>query len=87
MDKPTITNIRKITMGTDPKDGMAIEVGKTHHTPEGLIKIVAIVRNEESYYFWGDIIYQVFAQKIGEKTTFIWKHIEGIPVVVESFIP
>lgn len=87
MDKPQITNIRKIIIGVNPKDAMAVEVGHTHNTPDGRITITDIVRNENNYYFFGSIMYQVYAMREGGKDKFVWKSIENVPVVVESFIP
>lgn len=81
--------IRKIIIGTNPRsDALVYEIGKRHLVGDYEIFITDIVRDENNYYYFGNLRYIVFAskEKDNSEKSFVWKTLENIPLIVECFI-
>lgn len=85
MEKIFTGTIRKLIVGTDPKNGMAFEVGKEFNTPEGILKITEIVEDQSHYYFFGNVRYLVYVDK-PDKSNCVWKYFERMSVCVECAV-
>jgi len=72
--------IRKISIGIDPKDCLAYVVGSLHNG--GTIKITNIIKeqgNRIRFYIW--------AEEVGaNKSPFIWQEVFNVPVLVQYFL-
>ena len=82
MEKRQTGVIRKLIIGENPKDAMAYEVGRSFGSPVGELKIVEIVEDQNSYYFFGNIRYLIYVEKT-DKSVVVWKYFERMPVSVE----
>lgn len=69
--------IRKIIIGTNPKDAMAYYVGMK----AGSGKVTDILADEAALYKYNISRYHVYVQD--DKTTYIWKTVENLPVLIE----
>jgi hypothetical protein len=73
--------IRKITIG-DVKNGFSFSVGTVVNVGGDEIKISKIVRDENSFFIFGSILYVIYVKNSnGEEK--IWNYIENQPVRVE----
>ena len=70
--------IRKIIIGTDPKDGMAYYVGMR----AGKGEVSAIVLDERHLYKYGKSRYLVYLQE-EDNSQVLWKAIEDMPCMIE----
>tara|TARA_Y100000004_G_C8948772_1_gene427494 strand:- start:1522 stop:1761 length:240 start_codon:yes stop_codon:yes gene_type:complete len=70
--------IRKIIIGTDPKDGMAYYVGMR----AGRGEVSAIVLDERHLYKYGSRRYLVYLQE-EDNSQVLWKAIEDMPCMIE----
>ena len=69
--------IRKIIIGTNPKDAIAYVVGMR----AGLGEIDSIVRDEHTLYKYGRTIYRIYIKT--EEGLMEWKSIENMPIMLE----
>lgn len=86
MERTSSGKIRKLIVGENPRvydESFIFEVGKPQ--AGGMLEITQIERDENAYFIFGDIRYNVWAKK-GDKP-FIWKYFENVPVTVECFMP
>ena len=70
--------IRKIIIGTNPKDALAYFVGMR----AGDGTVVAIELDDREYTKYGTKSYDIFIES--EEGTMKWKRIEGMPVIIEN---
>jgi hypothetical protein len=71
-------NIRKITVG-DSKMGMTYQV----KTKYGKVRITSIIRDENSFFLFGNIVYLIYAKDLETEEEGLWKYCENQPVTVE----
>lgn len=71
-------NIRKITVG-DSKTGMTYQVG----TKYGKVRITSIIRDENAFFLFGNIMYLMYAKDLETEEEGLWKYTENQPVTVE----
>lgn len=84
MDKTQAGDIRKITIG-DLKNGFCFQVNQTVPAGDNPLTITKIIRDENNFYFFGCIQYQIYA-KLKDEPQFVWKYFENQPVYVECFV-
>lgn len=82
--RPELGDIRKITIG-DVKEGFSFKVGQEIMLGKDKIFISKIVRNEDSFFIFGSIIYLIYAKGV-DGNEFVWNYIENQPVRVECNI-
>lgn len=79
--------IRKIIVGRDPKDALTYEVGKVFSLPKAeTLTVTEIVRDENSFYYFGSVTYIVYAKLSGKGEAIMWKYFENHCVIVECEI-
>jgi len=83
MEKTPTSKIRKIIIGQDTKSGMAYDLGRKFNTPNGLLEVVLIEEDQGSYYFFGNVRYNIWVQTEDTKIVKIWKYFERMPVTIE----
>lgn len=82
MEKTYRGKIRKIIIGQDPKNAMAYELGRVFSTPSGVMKIVMIEEDQNDFYFFGNVRYNIWVE-MADKSQHLWKFYEKMPVSVE----
>ena len=83
--RPAVGEIRKITIG-DVKTGFSFSIGSKIQAGSEEIIISKIVRDENSFFIFGNIVYIIYAvNKKGEE--FIWNILENQILRVEFSIP
>ena len=84
MEKKQISQIRKLTVGINPKDAEVFVVGQTRSFGKiGRGTIASIVRDENNFYFFGQVRYTVYVKIDGSDELFDWRHFEGQTVDIE----
>lgn len=79
--------VRKITVGTDPKNGLTYEVGSKANKEQYTISHIGLSEYDNAVY--NKRVYQVFITVNGRKsrTEHIWKDFDGVPCSTEYKIP
>lgn len=78
--------IRKITIGSNPKDnGIAFQVGNKAGN-DGYI-ISNIVEDTNNFFSFGSVRFLVFIKLPNNSREFLWKSFQGVPTSVEYFLP
>lgn len=78
--------IHSISIGQDPKSGMKFTVGQSIYVGNDELIVSRILRSEEHYHRFGQVIYIVFA-KDDKGVEFPYKYSDGLPVYVSCFRP
>jgi hypothetical protein len=76
--------IRKATFGINPLNGMAFQVGS--YMKDGSV-IDQIVEDPNHFFLFGSKRLLIFVQRKKDTDPFLWKAIDGVPVVIEYFAP
>lgn len=79
MEKPERGNIRSINSGLDTKTGGGYTVGKRGGLQNSVIS--SILRNENSFYFYGFLEYEIYI-KINDSKEVLWRTVPGNMAVV-----
>lgn len=83
--RPDLSDIRKITIG-DVKTGFSFSVGSKINAGGNEIIISKILRDENSFFIFGEIMYLIYAKNAkGEE--FLWNALSSVPVRIEFNIP
>ena len=72
------SKIRKITIGENPMNAMAFQVGKLMN--DGYV-ISDIVEDTNNIHIYGCVRYLVFTEK--DKKSSLWKSFERLPISIE----
>ena len=81
MDKIPTGVIRKIVLGTNPKDGLSFVVGNDRAKDSGE-KISLILEDENNYHRFGVVRYWIY-YKDKKGTEILWKSFTSVPVTIE----
>lgn len=76
--------IRKISLGTNPKDCLAYVVGGFHNN--GTIIITDIIEEQSNSIFKKHTKYYIWASFVGKEEVFLWYKIENMPVTIQYYI-
>lgn len=80
-----LSDIRKITIG-DVKEGFSFTVGSKVNAGGNQIIISKILRDENSFFIFGEIMYLIYAKNTnGEE--FLWNAISNMPLRIEFNLP
>ena len=75
--------IRKIVLGTNPVQGMAIVVGITEVNLKGQVfKVSQIIESTDNFFLFGSVRYFVF-YRIGNGQERLWKSFINVPISIE----
>lgn len=77
-------NIRKLTLGTNPKDAKAVSVGTIIHGLNS--RIVEITRDRDYFIQTGKEKFLVYLEN-AQNVKYVWNEIIDIPVVIEYADP
>lgn len=79
--------IRKITIGPDPKAGMTYELNGVAKKGEYIISYIGLSEYDNAVF--NKRLYQVFVKVNGRKSQkdYIWKDFDNVPCSVEYVIP
>ncbi len=88
---PINAPIRKITIG-DPQGGFAFQVGQQVRPKDGgasfkPFEITRIVRDENNYFIFKQIVYIIYAKRLDGGPEFVWNYFERQTIRVECFQP
>lgn len=77
--------IRKISLGTNPKDSLNYVIGGVHNIGNnGKIRITDIIKEQTSSLFKRATKYYIWAERVGfEGNYFLWYEIDSVPIVVQ----
>lgn len=82
MDKIPTGVIRKIVLGTNPKDGLSFSIGQEIQKVGSGNKISLILEDENNYHRFGVVRYWIFFKtEKGEEV--LWKSFSGVSVTIE----
>lgn len=74
--------IRKISIGTNPKDCLAYVVGSLHNNGE--LRITDIIQEQTSTLFKRATKYYIWAERThNDKGPFLWYEINNMPVMIQ----
>jgi len=78
--------IRKITIGSNPKDnGIAFQIANRAGN-DGYI-ISNIIEDTNNFFSLGAVRFLVFIKLPNSDKEFLWKSFQGVPTSVEYFLP
>lgn len=85
MDIQFIDQIHEVSVGTNPKEDVRYTVGTTY--AGGRLTITEIVYDQNSFFSHGERRVLIYARRKEDPTTdFLWKVLEGQPVVITKKI-
>ncbi len=81
-----IREIRKITIGFDPKDAMVFLVGQIAAGGKSGYRVSSIIEEQKHFILFGIKRYNVYIATLkGDEV--MWKSFEGVPVTLEYSLP
>lgn len=84
MQRTPSGKIRKLVCGENPRDfAMAFQVGSPFKNGDVITEIVEDVNH---FFIFGKIRFLIYLLQ-SKKDPFLWKAVEGVPVVIEYFSP
>jgi len=76
-------NIRKITIGSDMKNGMHYVVGTNYKTPSGNFTLSNIIYDERHWIKYGNLKVDLYVIMSGNSTEDLWKSFQDMPIAFE----
>jgi hypothetical protein len=76
-------NIRKITIGSDIKNGMHYVVGTNYNTPNCRFVLSDIVYDERHWLKYGTLKVDLYVKFEGSEELSIWKSFQAMPIAFE----
>tara|TARA_B100000424_G_C22891814_1_gene474423 strand:- start:508 stop:789 length:282 start_codon:yes stop_codon:yes gene_type:complete len=76
-------NIRKITIGSDIKNGMHYVVGTKYNTPSGKFELCNIIYDERHWIKYGTLKVDLYIILNGESEAQLWKSFQDMPIAFE----
>jgi len=81
-----IREIRKITIGFEPKDAMAFVIGQIAAGKDSGYRVSSIIEEQKHFILFGVKRYNVYIATI-KGDDVMWKSFESVPVTLEYFLP